>query len=92
MKATLISASQNIEREVKEIRGRDLTPVNIFQFLIEPAIPRLLDYTQQSMHLSGLTTTNAGELQQVIATMLLQSTHNVSVRMYSGKEQNLYLQ
>ena len=41
MKAKLISAAQNIEKGVREIRGRELIPVNIFEFLIEPAIPRL---------------------------------------------------
>ena len=91
MKATLISAAQSIQNEVKEIRGRDLTPVNIFQFLIEPATPRLLDYTQQSMHISGLMQTNVGELQQVIATMFLRSTHNVSTDAFWDRTKPLFI-
>ena len=71
MKATLTSAAQSIQKELTEIRGCELTPINIFQFLIKPAMPCILDYTQQSLHASGLMQTNAVGLQQVIATMFL---------------------
>ena len=40
IKATLISAAQSMQKEVKEIRGRDLTPVNTFQFFtaVQPTL------------------------------------------------------
>jgi hypothetical protein len=64
--------------EALSLRGREVNAVNIFQFLLEPAIDRIVDFTTQSLFSSGKSVTIKHELWTFFATTFLRSTFNLS--------------
>jgi hypothetical protein len=62
-------------------RGREVNSVNIFQFLLEPAVDKIVDFTTQSPIGSGKPPTTAHEMWTFFGTVFLRSTHNVTTAL-----------
>ena len=58
-----------------------MNAVNIFQFLLEPAIDKIVDFTTQSLIASGKTATNKHELWTFFGTTFLRSAFNISTTL-----------
>ena len=64
-------------------RGIEINSGSVFRFLIQPAIPKLVEYTTQQLIQSGHSGTLEIEIYEFIVTKHLCSTF-VSVIMWPG--------
>jgi hypothetical protein len=77
LKDTFVLTAESIDRALSQ-RGREVNAVNIFHFLLELAIDKIVDFTTQSLIASGKTATTKHELWTFFATIFLRSAFNLS--------------
>ena len=77
LKSTLSRAADRTEIALTS-RGLDMTAANVFQFLLEPGLALVVDYTTQSLVSSNQAGTHAHELYSLLATLYLRSSMNMS--------------
>jgi hypothetical protein len=80
LKDTFVLTAESIDRALT-LRGREVNAVNIFQFLLEPAIDKIVDFTTQSLIASGKIATTKHELWTFFATTFLRSAFNLSTAL-----------
>jgi hypothetical protein len=71
LKNTFDCTAESID-EALTLRGREVNAVNTFQFLLEPAIDKIVDFTTQSLVGSGKSVTTKHELWTFLATTFLR--------------------
>jgi hypothetical protein len=80
LKDTFVLMAESIDQALS-LRGREVNAVNIFQFLLELAIDKIVDFTTQSLIASGKTATTKHKLWTFLATTFLRSAFNLSTAL-----------
>ena len=74
---TLVGMADSMDRALSR-RGQDINSVTCFQFLIDPAMNLLVDFTCQHLVKSGKSPISLHEMWEFLGTMMMRSAFNIS--------------